>query len=109
MPPRQRPQQHVQSTAEMTEMHARVEKQTSTSLPDVCNTNRRNAELTGDADTRVALPSQAGEAAKLAAEAGPWYFDPSESGGHTTAFSIILASWSCLLQGATGGDEDFSH
>lgn len=65
--PRHRPQQHVQSMAEMTEMCASVEKQTNKSLPDVCNTNLRNTELTGEADACVALPSQAGEAAKLVA------------------------------------------
>lgn len=59
----------------MTKMCASVEKQTSKSLPDVCNTNLRNAELTGAADARVALPSQAGEAVKLVAETGAWYFD----------------------------------
>lgn len=67
--------QHVQSMAELTKMRASAERQTNESLPDVCNANLRNTELTGEADARVALPIQAGDAAKPVAEAGAWYFD----------------------------------
>ena len=73
--PQHHPQHHVQTVAEMTKTCVSGEKQPNKSLPDVCNTNLRNTELTGAADACVAFPSQAGETAKLVAEAGVWHFD----------------------------------